>query len=160
MAKRDIRCLAVVRIRGTIGPRKDVKDTLSMLNIKRPYNATLIPSTPTYLKMLQKSKDRITWGPASKDVVSSLLRKRGKVSNKRKLTDDYTRKFLKFDSIDELAVGIYECKVFLNKLRMKPFFALHPPTKGFKRSTKRQFKAKGELGDRGDKINDLLRRMI
>lgn len=160
MAQRDIRCLAVVRIRGTIGPRKDVKDTLSMLNIKRPYNATLIPSTPTYLKMLKKSKDWITWGPVSKETVLSLLRKRGKVSNERKLTDDYTKKFLGFDSIDELATSIYECKVFLNKLGMKPLFGLRPPTKGFKRSTKRQFKAQGELGDRGEKINDLLRRMI
>ncbi|HID91225.1 TPA: 50S ribosomal protein L30 [Candidatus Bathyarchaeota archaeon] len=158
-ARERARCLAVVRIRGITGPRRDVKDTFRMLGIKRRYHATLVPSTPAYLGMLRKAKDWITWGPVSKDVISLLLRKRGKVSNRRRLTDDYVREALGFDSIDELASALYECKVTLNKLGIKPFFALHPPSKGFKRSTKRHFRARGELGDREEAINDLLRRM-
>jgi len=43
----------------------------------------------------------------------------------------------------------------------KKFFSLHPPIKGFERKgTKKSFKEGGALGYRGEKINDLLKRMI
>jgi large subunit ribosomal protein L30 len=36
---------------------------------------------------------------------------------------------------------------------------MHPPKKGFKTSVKRPYKSKGELGYRGEKINELAVRM-
>ncbi|MBN1386765.1 uL30 family ribosomal protein [Candidatus Woesearchaeota archaeon] len=44
---------------------------------------------------------------------------------------------------------------------MRPYFRLHPPRKGFERKgVKRTFRIGGALGDRGEKINDLIKRMI
>lgn len=44
---------------------------------------------------------------------------------------------------------------------LKPFFRLNPPRKGFERKgTKIPFTVGGALGYRGDKINDLIQRMI
>ena len=43
----------------------------------------------------------------------------------------------------------------------KKYFSLHPPIKGFeKKGTKKSFKEGGALGYRGEKINDLIRRMV
>jgi len=44
--------------------------------------------------------------------------------------------------------------------KLKPFFRLHPPRKGI--DTKMHFgeTTRGVLGDNGDKINDLIRRML
>jgi len=40
-------------------------------------------------------------------------------------------------------------------------YRLHPPVGGFERKgTKKSFKEGGALGDRGEKINDLIKRMI
>jgi large subunit ribosomal protein L30 len=39
-------------------------------------------------------------------------------------------------------------------------FRLHPPSKGFKGKIKRGYGSGGELGYRGEKINELLRRML
>ena len=44
-----------------------------------------------------------------------------------------------------------------NKGKLKPFFRLHPPRKGIK--SKVHF-PKGILGNNGDKINDLVERML
>jgi large subunit ribosomal protein L30 len=45
--------------------------------------------------------------------------------------------------------------------KIKNIFKLNPPIKGFERKgTKQPFAANGALGDRKDKINELLKRMI
>lgn len=44
---------------------------------------------------------------------------------------------------------------------LKPFFRLHPPKGGYERKgTKVSFTAGGALGYRGEKINDLVKKMI
>jgi len=153
------KCLAVIRLRGTMNVRKDMKDTLSMLHLNRPHHATLIPSTPTYLGMLQLIKDYVTWGEISKETLSALLAK-GEANGGRKLDVD-ALEACGFKSMSELAEALYGVKVKLSALRgIKPVFRLHPPSGGFKRSLKHNFAEGGELGYRGDKINDLLRRML
>jgi len=47
------------------------------------------------------------------------------------------------------------------KIKEKYFFRLHPPRGGFERKgTKVSYKLGGAVGYRGDKINDLIRRMM
>jgi large subunit ribosomal protein L30 len=36
---------------------------------------------------------------------------------------------------------------------------MHPPKKGFKRTVKRPYRDRGELGYRGEAINELIKRM-
>ncbi|RLI12577.1 50S ribosomal protein L30 [Candidatus Bathyarchaeota archaeon] len=154
------KCLAAVRIRGTVNVRKEVEDTLRMLNLQRNCHATLIDDRPSFLGMLRKAQDIITWGEVSKETISILLKKRGRTVGDKPLTDDYARK-IGYSSLDDLADAIYNLKVTLKDLpRVKPVFRLHPPRKGFKRSIKKSYRAGGEAGYRGEDINDLIRRMV
>jgi len=154
------KCLAVVRIRGTVNVRKEVEDTLRMLNLQRNCHATIIDGKPSFLGMLRKAQSFITWGEASKETIALLLKKRGRIVGNKKLTDEYVKK-IGYDSLDALAEAIYDCKVELKDLPgVKPVFRLHPPRKGFKGTVKKSYSAGGEAGYRGEAINDLIRRMI
>ena len=54
-----------------------------------------------------------------------------------------------------------EDNITVDGKKIKPFFRLNPPAKGFgRKGIKVSFKAKGALGYRADKINDLIKRMI
>jgi len=154
------KCLAVVRIRGIINVRKEVKDTLRMLNLQRNCHATLIDDRPSFLGMLRKAQNIITWGEVSKETISLLLKKRGRTIGDKPLTDEYAKK-IGYESLDDLADAIYNFKVMLKDLPgVKPVFRLHPPRKGFKGSIKKSYRAGGEAGYRGEAINDLIRRMV
>ena len=154
------RCLAVVRIRGTVNVRKDVEDTLRMLNLQRNCHATLIDDRPSFLGMLRKAQSILTWGEVSKETIALLLRKRGRIVGNKKLTDEYVKK-IGYDSLEALAEALYDLKVKLRDLPgVKPVFRLHPPRKGYKGSVKKSYAAGGEAGYRGEAINDLIRRMI
>jgi len=137
---------AVVRIRGSVNVSERVKDTLNMLSLNSPNHCVVIPETKEYLGMLRKAKDRITWGNPDKKTLSKLLEKRGKIS-KEKLKE------MKMKNFDELSDALIK-----NKIKLKLIFRLNPPMHGFK-STRLPY-PKGDLGFRGEKINELLERMI
>ena len=137
---------AVVRIRGSVNVEKGVGDTLTMLNLKSPNHCVAIPETKQYLGMLRKTKDRITWGKIDKKTLSKLLEKRGKIP-KEKLKE------MKMKNFDDLSEALMK-----NKLKLKLMFRLNPPIHGFK-STRLPY-PKGDLGSRGEKINELLERMV
>lgn len=151
--------LLVIRIRGIINVSNREKDTLRMLRIERNNYATIIDDRPDYKGMLQKAKDWITWGEPSIETVKEILIKRGKAPGNKKLTEEYINE-LGFESFHDLAEKLVNCELSINHIEgIKPFFRLHPPKKGFKKSVKRPFKSKGELGYRGTSINDLVKRM-
>jgi len=153
------KCLAVVRIRGTVNVRKDIEDTLKMLNLERNCHATLIDDRPSFLGMLRRAQSIITWGEVSKETITLLLRKRGRLVGNKKFTDEYAKK-IGYDSLDAVAEALYNLEVELKDLPgVKPVFRLHPPRKGFKGSVKKSYSAGGETGYRGESINDLIRRM-
>jgi large subunit ribosomal protein L30 len=154
------KCLVAVRIRGVSDISQEIKDTLSMLRLTRNCHATLVDDRPAYNGMLRKSKDYLTWGEVSQENVALLLKKRGRLVGDKKLTDEYAKE-LGYKSLDDLAEAIFKMKVECSSLpKVKPVFRLHPPKKGFKGKIKRSYAAGGELGYRGDAINDLLKRMV
>ena len=139
---------------------QEIRDTLSMLRLTRNCHATLIDNRPSYQGMLRKSKDYLTWGEISQENVALLLKKRGKVVGDKKLTDDYAKE-LGYKSLDDLAEAMFKMEVECSNLpKVKSVFRLRPPKKGFKGKVKRSYAAGGELGYRGDAINDLLKRMV
>ena len=149
-----------VRIRGLSDISQEVKDTLSMLRLTRNCHATLVDDRPAYNGMLRKSKDSLTWGEVSQENIVLLLKKRGRLVGDKKLTDEYAKE-LGYKSLDDLAEAIFKVEVECSNLpKVKPVFRLRPPKKGFKGKVKRSFAAGGELGYRGDAINDLLKRMV
>lgn len=152
--------LAVVKVRGNIGARQDMRDTLRMLGLTRVNHCVLIEDNPTYKGMLQLTKDLITWGEVSKETIDALLRKRGRLVGDKKLSDEYFKSNTQFPSIVEFVDAIYSGKVELSAVPgLKKVFRLRPPRKGYE-ATKRPFSDRGSLGYRGEKINDLLARMI
>lgn len=153
--------LLVIRVRGLPGIRRDIQDTMDMLHLVRLYHAVLIPQTPSFIGMIQKSKDYITWGEPTLDTLESLLKKRGRLSGNKRLTDEFVKENTSFKSISELAKAIFESKIRIDEIpRLKPVFRLHPPKKGFDGKKMRAYKNGGITGYRGSEINDLVLRMI
>jgi len=153
--------MAVIRIRGIIDARPEVRTTMEMLHLRKKFRATLVTNDPTYMGMLNRIKDYSTFGEIDLATLTLLLRNRGELKEGGKITDEWLANNTEFKSVEELAKAIIEGKIKFNKINwLKPYFKLRPPKKGFKRSTKRAWKDKGELGYRGNHINDLLRRMM
>ena len=153
------KCFAVVKVRGTISAQREARETLDMLRLARTNNAVLVDNRPSYMGMLYRVQNYVTWGEASKETVALLLKERGRLAGGKKLTDETAEK-LGYKSIDALAEAIASCKVEFQKLpNVQPIFKLHPPSKGFKGKTKKSFRAGGEAGYRGEKISELIKRM-
>ncbi|MEM5836744.1 MAG: 50S ribosomal protein L30 [Candidatus Aenigmatarchaeota archaeon] len=151
--------LAVVRIRGNAGLRKEVKDTLKMLRLKAPNNCVIVPETESYKGMLQKCKDVCTWGEIEKEVLVKLLQKRLRMEGDRRVDEKILKEITNFSTFEEFAEALISGKVKLKDFKkLKPVFRLTPPSKGFK-SVKEHW-PKGDLGYRGKEINELLERMI
>jgi large subunit ribosomal protein L30 len=154
------KCFAVVKVRGTISALREARETLTMLRLGRTNHAVLIDNRPSYMGMLYRVQNYVTWGEVSKETVALLLKKRGRFAGGKKLTDESVEK-LGYKSINTLADAIANCKAEYQKLpNVQPVFKLHPPSKGFKGKTKKSFSAGGEAGYRGEKINELIKRMI
>ncbi len=138
--------IAIILVRGLVGVRQDVKDTLSMLGLTRKNHCVVIPNNPINVGMIKKAKDYITWGPISEEVFKELVAKRGeewkgRVEDSKK---KYTYKSLEVDG-----------------KKYKRYFRLNPPRKGFgRKGIKMPFKLGGGLGDRADKMDDLIKRML
>ena len=154
------KCFVAVRVRGLSDVSTEIKDTMSMLRLTRVCHATLVDNRPAYNGMLRKSKDYLTWGEVSKETIALLLKKRGRLVGDKKLTDEYAKE-LGYNSLDDLAEALFKVEVECTSLaNVKPVFRLHPPTKGFKGKTKRSYASGGELGYRGEAINELIKRMM
>ncbi len=152
--------LAVVRVRGSIDVRGDIRDTFKMLNLTRVNHCTFIDDRPTYKGMLQKVKDYVTWGEVSAEDVEFILRHRGELEGKKKLTDEYVKENTSFESIADFAKAFVEFKAELSDIpKLKKVFRLHPPRKGHKGGIKRSFREGGSLGYRGSEIRNLLYKM-
>jgi large subunit ribosomal protein L30 len=151
--------ILVIRIRGTINVSQRERDTMRFLRVDKNNYASLIDDRADYKGMLQKAKDWITWGEPTVETVTKMLVKRGRATGDVKLTEESVKE-LGFESFDDMAQKIVNCEVAMHQIEgLKPFFRMHPPRKGFKKSVKRPYNSKGELGDRGEEINKLAVRM-
>jgi large subunit ribosomal protein L30 len=150
--------IAVVRVRGTVKVRKDIEDTLSMLNLSKPHQAVILDDRPTYLGMLNKAKDYITYGEIEPDVLETLLLKWGRVEGNKRVTEAYVKEKTG-QTIKQFIKTVMNLEKDLDDLEIKKVFRLHPPRKGY-RNIKRAFTQGGDVGYRGTEINTLLRRMI
>jgi large subunit ribosomal protein L30 len=156
----DCKCLVAVRVRGTVSAQKEARETLELLHLNHTNHALLLDSRPAYLGMLQRVNNYVTYGEPTKEIVSAMLQKRAKLAGGKKLTEEYIQK-QGYKGFDDLAEAIVHCKIAYQKLPdTQPVFRFHPPSKGYKGKTKKSFNAGGEAGYRGEKINDLVKRMI
>jgi large subunit ribosomal protein L30 len=117
-----------------------------MLRLNRRMHCIVVKESDSANGMLNKVKDDITWGEISDEVLKKMIFKRGRKERNEKLTTEEAEK-----AFSEIKGG--------KKAMIKPVFRLTPPSKGFKKSIKQQY-PNGEIGYRGEKINELILRMI
>jgi large subunit ribosomal protein L30 len=151
---------AVIRVRGSVTVKSDILDTLKMLRLNRVNHCVIIPESDTYLGMLQKVKDYVTWGEIKPEVLAKMIIHRGKLVGDNKITDKFIKANSDFKSIMSFSKAITSGEIRYQDLKdIKPLIRLHPPKKGYE-GVKKSFQAGGALGYRGDKINTLIDRMI
>ena len=152
---------AVIRVRGTLRVKPDIKETLKLLRLNQVNHCVIIPESVEYKGMLQKTKDYVTWGEIDEDSLKNLISTRGRAIGDKPITDGYIKSSSSFKGIDELAVSLIKGDTKYKDIDgVKPLFRLSPPVKGGYEGIKRHFTVGGALGYRGKAINDLLARMI
>ena len=135
----DNKLVAVVRVRGRIGVRRSINETLSRLNLTRVNSLALLFGTAPNLGMIKKCNDFVTFGEISPEVLERVLKRKGAKAAK--------------EDIDGLLSGEKKARDLLAlPIRLKP------PRHGFE-DTKLSYSNGGSLGSRGEAINDLLKRM-
>ena len=139
---------AIVRIRGAVNSRGTIHDTMEILKLKKVSNCMIYPDSEPIKGMLKKSSTYLTWGELTQEMLVKLLLKRGRLEGDKKLDEkkakEVAEKILKNKSAKDAGV----------KMPLR----LAPPSKGYK-TVKAPF-PKGDAGYRGEKINDLLERMM
>ncbi|MBU1946312.1 MAG: 50S ribosomal protein L30 [Nanoarchaeota archaeon] len=140
--------IAIIRVRGAVNLNYEVKETMNLLRLYRKNFCVVVDNTPSIQGMIKKVKDYVTYGELDDLIYKELVEKRGEEfkgrEEDRKGKIKYSNKF-----------------ITINNKKIKPFFRLSPPKKGFgRKGIKVSFRSHGALGYRADKINDLIKRMI
>ncbi|MEM4330959.1 MAG: uL30 family ribosomal protein [Candidatus Pacearchaeota archaeon] len=126
--------IAVIRIHGRVGLRKEIEETLTRLRIRKKFNCVFIKEEDKVrMGMVKKVKDYVMYGEVSEELVQKVIEKRGELKDKSK-------------------------KIKKTIENIKPWIRLHPPRGGFKKSTKLPY-PKGILGYNKE-ISKYLERMI
>lgn len=150
---------AVVRLRGEVGVRRDIADTMRMLRLQKVNHCVLVPAAR--FGMVHKVKDHVAYGPADAATVEALLRRRGRVTGQKRLTDEWVKRYTGFADIAALARALASGEIALTQIRgLQPLFRLHPARKGLPgRGTKGHVEEGGAVGNWGERISELLERM-
>ncbi len=139
--------IAAIRIRGKTGIKTKIADTLSMMRLYKNNYCSIFPNNSIYSGMLNKAKDYITWGEIDDETFTMLVDKRGEEFAGR-ATD--SKKKVNYNEF-----------ITINGKKIKKYFRLNAPRKGFgRKGIKHPFSKGGALGYRGEKINDLIKRMV
>jgi large subunit ribosomal protein L30 len=141
--------IAAIRLRGIVDVPGRTEETLSRARLRKKFCCVLLKENKENLGRITKIRSYITYGTIDKETLVLLLEKRAVLVDKKKKLD-----------FKKIAVEILDDKnnKKLEEYGIKPFFSLHPPRKGLK-SLKSHF-PKGDLGNRKEKINDLIKRML
>ncbi|UXD21146.1 50S ribosomal protein L30 [Ignicoccus pacificus DSM 13166] len=152
----------IIRIKGEPDAPPYVRKTLENLRLHKRFHATIYPADlPGIEGMLRRAQAWITWGEVNKETLAKLLEVRGRAPGNKRLTKEYIKEKFGVESFEELAEKIISGEIKFHKQdAIKPVFRLHPPRGGFRRSIKRPYGSYGEAGYRGEKINELVLKML
>jgi len=145
--------IVIIRIKGIVGLKSEIAETLKRLRLRKKYSCVVLPENQKNMGMIKKVKDYVAYGQISDEIFEKLIEKRGQILNKNQ-----NNKINPKDIVKEIKEG----KKY-QELNLKPYFRLHPARGGI--DTKRQFSEKkdakkGVLGNHGEKINELVERML
>ena len=137
--------IVVIRIKGDVGLKSEIRETLNRLRTRRKYSCIVINPTRVQLGMINKVKDFVAFGEINDEMFEKLIQSRGqKIDNSKEID---TKKIVE---------GVRKGKKYQD-LNLKPFFRLHAPRGGIR--SKLHF-PKGVLGNNKNKIDKLLERML
>jgi len=149
----------VIRIKGQADVPYWANTTLRLLKLEKKFRAIILPVKENTDGMLKKIQQFVSWQEVDLSTTKELLDKKGRRSGYKKITPEDISK-AGFKTINELAASLSEGKISMTKIKpLKPWFALSPPRKGFKRSTKRLYGQKGILGHNKE-LTTLVKRMM
>jgi len=152
---------AIIRIRGSISVNHDIEDTLKLLHLTRVNHCVLYKESEKIDGMLQKGKDLITWGNIDSETLTKLLLKRGQFYNQDGKLINLSDLYPDSTKMKKIADDLINNKATVKSLNLKPVFRLRPPRKGYERKgVKQPFSIGGALGNRKEKINLLISKMI
>ena len=150
----------VIRVLGQADVNYNIQHTMHLLGLNRVNHATVVPVNDAYKGMLQVVKDYCTFGLIDEETLAAMIKARGKVVGDAPVTDEYVKEHTEFATIDDLAKAIVAGEYKIKDVEgMKAVFRLHPPIKGYE-GNKHAFAEGGALGNRKEKINDLVMRML
>jgi large subunit ribosomal protein L30 len=134
--------ICIIRISGDVKIREHARETLRRLGLTRKYSCIVLEKpTEVELGMLKDIKDFVAFGELDAESYKELVEKRGYKPKKTK----------------ELPNTKW-------KKKMRQVFRLHPPRGGI--NTKQHYDLehgnvkRGVLGNHGNKINELVRKML
>jgi len=146
--------MVVIRIKGLVGLDKKRGETLKRLRLRKKYSAVILQEKENIVGMIKKVGNCVAYGKIDEPTLYLLIEKRGKLVGNKPIKKEDIEKIVK-----ELTSGKELKDIKIKDIEIKPFFRLHPPIGGFKKSTKKAF-PKGVLGNQKEKINELLKRML
>jgi large subunit ribosomal protein L30 len=151
--------ILVVNLHGMINSSAPVRKALNELWVAKKFSASVVPDDAATVGMLKLCKDYVAWTPVEEDLLSDLLKKRGRVSASRTL-DAASLKELGYKKHEDLAAKMMEEQIRLSAVKgVLPYFRLAPPKGGFRMSLRRQSTERGLLGN-NPKLEEIVRRMI
>jgi large subunit ribosomal protein L30 len=60
--------IAAIRLRGSMKVRKDIKDTLEIMGLKKSHTLVILPEKKETIGMVKKVENFIAWGELSEDL--------------------------------------------------------------------------------------------
>jgi len=123
--------IAIIRVRGLTGVQYDIEHAMKTLNLHRKNYCVVVEKKPSVVGMLKKIANFVAYGEIDDEALKLLEEKAEKTKNKK------------------------------GEEKLKPYFRLNSPKKGFgRKGIKANYSISGALGYRGNEINDLIRRML
>jgi large subunit ribosomal protein L30 len=138
---------AVIRVRGNISVIPKIRKTFEFLNLNTVNSMSIWPENKQTLKMIKLVENHATFGIIDDATVKELVEKKGKA--------------LKGELDAEKAVkGLLEGKR-AKEVNLKNCFKMSPPKQGYDRKgIKKPYSLGGALGNRKEKINEIIKRMM
>jgi large subunit ribosomal protein L30 len=149
----------IIRLKGGVNTRPEIKDTLKMLRLNQINHAVVVEDTPNYRGMIKVVKDYVAFGTIDAPTLATILENRGKLVGGDRLTDEYVAKNSAYKTVADFAAAVVDGKAKLSDMPgLNPVFRMHPPRKGHA-GIKRTFQQGGALGNYGEEISALVEKM-
>jgi len=163
----EAQVVCVVRIRGIIGVSPKVRKILRLFRLRQIHNCVFVKMNKATINMLRLVEPFIAYGPPNLKTIRELVYKRGfgKVDKQRialtdnSIVDQALGKF-NISCMEDLIHEIFTCGGRFKEANnfLHPF-KLSSPLGGFK-SKLIHFNEGGDAGNREEKINGLVQRML